>query len=280
MTDPIHIISLGAGVQSSTMALMAAHGEILPTPAAAVFADTQDEPASVYAWLDRLTGFIAAAPIPFPVHVVTKGRLSERALTMRVTKDGRAFCSTDIPVFTLNHNGEQGKVPQRSCTRDFKIVPLTQCAKRFANVPRGCKDIRVIQWIGISTDEASRAKDSREPWVRNRWPLLEARMNRAECLRWMERKGYPKPPRSSCVFCPFHSDNEWRRLRDDEPDAWRQAVEFERKLHEAKGQSDNFRTKQFLHRSCVSLNLVDLSTQEERGQINMFENECEGMCGV
>lgn len=47
-----HIISLGAGVQSSTMALMAAHGEITPMPDAAIFADTQAEPASVYKWLD------------------------------------------------------------------------------------------------------------------------------------------------------------------------------------------------------------------------------------
>src|SRR5688572_3380034 len=37
----MEIISLGAGVQSSTMALMAAHGEIQPMPDAAIFADTQ-----------------------------------------------------------------------------------------------------------------------------------------------------------------------------------------------------------------------------------------------
>jgi len=53
-TEPLHIISLGAGVQSSTMALMAAAGEITPMPTAAIFADTQDEPASVYRWLDWL----------------------------------------------------------------------------------------------------------------------------------------------------------------------------------------------------------------------------------
>lgn len=46
--DAPHIISLGAGVQSSTLALMAAAGEIAPMPVAAIFADTQDEPASVY----------------------------------------------------------------------------------------------------------------------------------------------------------------------------------------------------------------------------------------
>jgi hypothetical protein len=44
----IRYISLGAGVQSSVMALMAARGEIGPMPDCAVFADTQWEPAGVY----------------------------------------------------------------------------------------------------------------------------------------------------------------------------------------------------------------------------------------
>lgn len=36
----------------------------------------------------------------------------------------------------------------------------------------------------------------------------------------------------------------------------------------------------FLHRSCKPLSEVDFSTEEERGQLDMFNNECEGMCGV
>jgi hypothetical protein len=52
---PIHILSLGAGVQSSTLALMAALGEVSPMPQAAIFADTQAEPRSVYEWLSWLT---------------------------------------------------------------------------------------------------------------------------------------------------------------------------------------------------------------------------------
>jgi hypothetical protein len=49
MTTPIRILSLGAGVQSTTLALMAAHGEIGPMPDCAIFADTQWEPRRVYA---------------------------------------------------------------------------------------------------------------------------------------------------------------------------------------------------------------------------------------
>ena len=45
--QPIHVLSLGAGVQSSTLALMAAAGEVTPMPTAAIFADTQAEPARV-----------------------------------------------------------------------------------------------------------------------------------------------------------------------------------------------------------------------------------------
>jgi 3'-phosphoadenosine 5'-phosphosulfate sulfotransferase (PAPS reductase)/FAD synthetase len=62
------IISLGAGVQSSTMALMAKHGEITPMPEFAIFADTQSEPSSVYRWLDWL-----GQQLPFPIIRVTKG---------------------------------------------------------------------------------------------------------------------------------------------------------------------------------------------------------------
>ena len=36
----------------------------------------------------------------------------------------------------------------------------------------------------------------------------------------------------------------------------------------------------WLHRSCVPLEEVDLSTEMDAGQLDMFGNECEGLCGV
>jgi hypothetical protein len=107
-------------------------------------------------------------------------------------------------------------------------------------------------------------------------------MTRHDCKNWMERHGYPKPPRSACVFCPFHNNTEWRRLRDEEPAEFARAVQFEKDLQAAKTASDNFSSIPYLHRSCVPLDMVDLSTPEDRGQTVLFgfENECEGMCGV
>ena len=70
--QPIDVISLGAGVQSTTMVLMAAHGELTPMPRAAIFADTGAEPRAVYEHLDWLR---SPNVLPFPVHVVQFGNL-------------------------------------------------------------------------------------------------------------------------------------------------------------------------------------------------------------
>lgn len=276
MTEVKHIISLGAGVQSSTMALMAAHGEITPMPDAAIFADTQAEPASVYQWLEWLEPHL-----PFPVYRVTAGSLTDNALEMRTTKDGRLYSRTNIPFFTRNPDGGEGKITFRSCTKDFKITPIRRKQRELAQIARGQKKVGVITWIGISLDEAARMKDSRDPWNQNRWPLIEQRMTRSQCIEWMKSNEYPEPPRSSCVYCPFHNNHEWRRLKTDEPEEFQKAVEFEIALQKAKAESQNFKTTPFLHRSLVSLEAVDFSTLAERnGQSNLFENECEGVCGV
>ncbi len=271
-----HIISLGAGVQSSTMALMAAHGEITPMPDAAIFADTQAEPASVYKWLDWLE-----TQLPFPVYRVTAGSLEETAITMRVSKKGRKYSKTDIPFYTLNADKSAGKIPFRSCTADYKIRPLLKFVRKCANIKRGQKTVGARSWIGISRDEAHRMKDSRDPWVENRFPLIELMMTRKDCLEWMESKGYPMPPRSSCVFCPFHSNNEWRRLKTEEPLEFARAVAFEKQVQIAKRNSTNSDSTPFLHVERIPLDEIDFSTLAERnGQQNLFGNECEGMCGV
>jgi len=64
--DLPHILSLGAGVQSSTLALLATQGLVKPMPVAAIFADVKAEPAGVYKWLDYLEKLL-----PFPVIIFT-----------------------------------------------------------------------------------------------------------------------------------------------------------------------------------------------------------------
>lgn len=270
-----HYLSLGAGVQSSTLALMYAVGELEPMPKAAIFADTQAEPASVYKWLDWLE-----KQLPYPVHRVTWRNLEEQVLEMRVTDDGRKFSKADIPLFTLNsRTGSISAVPNRKCTARFKVEPINRKLKKLAGVKRGEKSPRLVSVIGISLDETKRMKASRDPAIVSRWPLVEKRLRRINCLEWMESRGYPTPPRSACVFCPYRRNEEWRRMQLEEPEEFERAAEFERKLQAAK-HSDTHHQVPFLHSSCQPLDTIDFRTDVERGQMLLWDDECEGMCGI
>lgn len=257
-----HIISLGAGVQSSTMALMAAHGEITPMPHCAIFADTQAEPSNVYRWLTWLEG-----RLPFPVYRVSHGNLEADTLKVNQRKDGKGeWVLSGIPYFTTNPNGQN----QRQCTSNYKVLPLIRKVKQLIG-ENGVA--RAISWIGISLDEVHRMKPSRDPKVENRWPLIEQKISRYDCLRWMEAKGYPEPPKSACFFCPYHSHRQWREMRANQPEDFAHAAEFERELTRIKSRTLGRPHNIFLHQHRVPLDQVDFSTDYDRGQMSLFGNE-------
>jgi hypothetical protein len=107
----------------------------------------------------------------------------------------------------------------------------------------------------------------------NRHPLIELRMNRLDCLAWLDRRGYPLPPKSSCIGCPYHSAAHWRAMG---PEEIADAIEVDEAIRDKAG----IHGQRFMHRSRRPLSEVDLSTDEDRGQLNLFINECEGMCGL
>lgn len=265
--NTVHIISLGAGVQSSTMALMAAMGEITPMPSCAIFADTQAEPKSVYTWLDWLE-----KQLPFPVRRVTAGNLAEVSTTPKLSsRSGELYLPWSVPVYTINEDGSKGTM-FRQCTDKSKLTPLYKAI----DVERGDRD--AVVWIGISVDEASRIKPSRKKQITNAWPLIEKGISRMSCLQWMKNKNYPSPPRSACSFCPYHSDSEWIRLKRDEPEAFQQAIQYEKKLQESFRLIPRLTSLPFLHPRRNPIDKIDF--EPTRDIQSDFNNECEGMCGV
>jgi hypothetical protein len=208
-------LSLGAGVQSSTLALMIAHGEI-PMVNAAIFADTGWEPRKVYDWLDWLE-----KQLPFPVYRVASGNLRNDIIAA-TNNTGKTFRS--VPWHLLKPNGETA-MNSRQCTAEYKIKPvhrklreLMGYASRKRIPANSCQML-----MGISLDEVFRMKPSWHKWLVHQWPLIDAGMARHDCLSWMERKGYPSPPKSSCIGCPFHDNDEWRNIKADS-EAWEDAV--------------------------------------------------------
>ena len=295
----LRVLSLGAGVQSTTLALMAAHGEVGPMPDCAIFADTGWEPQAVY---DHLAWLRSPNVLPFPVHIVSAGDLradliagaqGERwasipAFTRTVTPAG-----SELPVYDEDENGDLVVVGsrivaterasigmiRRQCTGDYKIVPIRRKVRELLGIAgrRSPTSPVTEQWIGISLDEALRMKPSFESWQVNRWPLIERDLTRQDCLRWLERHDYPLPPKSACIGCPFHSDDHWRQMRDHDPEAWADAVSVDAAIRTG---FRGIRAEVYLHRSAVPLDHADLSTAADRGQLDLWPNECEGMCGV
>jgi hypothetical protein len=247
----LRVLSLGAGVQSSTLALMIAAGE-LPMIECAIFADTQSEPRKVYAWLDWLE-----QQLPFPVHRVTAGNLQADILA-----DLKPEVRYLLPTYT---NG--GGLGKRQCTRHYKLRPIRRKVRELA------KGRMVEQLIGISLDEALRMKPSGVAYIRNAYPLVEARLTRGHCIEWLWNKFQRRAPKSACKFCPFHDEDAWQQLDADEQEESFQLDEFVRDRGADPG------VQQFLHPARIPLRKVDLRTPTQRGQRD-FINECEGMCGV
>lgn len=275
------LISLGAGVQSSTMALMAAAGEITPMPDAAIFADTQHEPKAVYEWLNWLE-----PQLPFPVHRVTAGDLWASATRVRKTRDDqRSYIATGIPVYISNQDGvdlsTRKGIGKRQCTRDFKTVPVTRKVRELVGLKRLTKKTPILAtvWVGISEDESWRAKPFRERWIARRHPLIEMGMDRIDCIDWVKERGYPEPPRSACTFCPFHDDETWLALSEEErADVAVKEAELQASYSKASAMTGT----PYFHASRVPFSQVQFNPKPKsrERQYQMFSGECEGLCGT
>lgn len=300
----LDVLSLGAGVQSTTLALLAVKG-LLPRPDVAIMADTGWEPQGVYDHLERLTAELAKARIP--VEIVKEGDLRADALDLDKP--------IKVPAFVKNPDGSQGK-QMRSCTDRYKLRPIRASirerlgAERMAeSVCAGCEGSgsRVAPWrakrgddtvgvcsvcdgegvlsrfglplkgkwarvwIGISTDEIDRATDRGPGYARPWHPLLELGMSRVQCINWLDAHGWRTTPKSACIGCPFHGNAMWRDMRDKDPQSWQDAVNFDRTFRHDPG----LRGELYLHRSLLPLDHAPIDRVEPKeyreSQVDMLD---------
>lgn len=286
-----HILNLGAGVQSTTLHLLANEGKILDEAGApvqfdaSIFGDTKEEPTddgeNVYAhleWLREQGGV--------PILTGTAGKLGDH-LMRGTNSTNQRFAS--IPVFTLGENGKVGKT-RRQCTSEYKIkvVELMIRRKILGLIPRQRvpKNVIVHQYMGISLDEAGRmmrakARFEKKPikWQKFHYPLIEQfSWTREECRTFLAGRVPHRVPRSACVFCPYHSNEEWQRIKARNGNDWKRVVEIDEILR-IPGNVVNRKMNQpmFLHRSCKPINEIDF-TADKNGDKEMA-GECQGMCG-
>lgn len=249
------ILSLGWGVQSWTLAAMVALGELEPVDYA-VHADTTHEASWTYGFAERNTAWLENHGL--------------RVVTVRPdTKNSNAFNQhrgVFIPAFTNSAKG-RGQL-RRQCTGDWKIAPM----RRYFQSVRNGESIEL--WLGISLDEYQRMKTSDVKYITNHWPLIDKRMTRLDCIKWLRSHDLEIPNRSSCVFCPYHDTQEWRQIMNSPADR-ESAIQHDNEIRKARPPFDLF-----IHPSRKPIEQVDLRTPEEKGQMTLWDNECHGICGV
>ena len=257
----LRVISLGAGVQSSTMFLLSCLGEI-PKADVAIFADTQAEPKDVYQYLHRLV--LIGHDHGIPVETVTAGDLTDAVMN----ENGFA----PIPFFSTRNGLHTVGQARRQCTYQYKLRPIRKRVRELLR-ERGCRSAEMM--IGISLDEVHRMKPSSVKYIENTYPLIDIKKwTRGDCLAWFQSSGHPTPPRSACAFCPYHSDREWEQIKLHDQDAWREALSVDRALRDRPGMPG------YLHREARPLDLIDFRDAPGQMELDLFTNECEGMCGV
>lgn len=253
--NAMRVISLGWGVQSWTIAAMVALGELPPIDFA-VHADTTHEASWTYAFAEKYTPLLEA----HGVKVVT------------VKPDPRKLRAFDeyggvfIPAYTKSESGD-GQL-RRQCTGNWKIAPMR---RHFQEVRNG----RPIElWLGITTDEIQRAKTSDVKYIQNRWPFIEKDMSRFDCMAWLKSHGLEIPKRSSCTFCPYHDTATWKLIMASGPDR-QSAIEHDYAIRKVRPPFDLF-----VHPERIPIDEIDFRTAEDKGQLSLWDNECDGICGV
>ena len=186
----VTVLSLGAGIQSTTLALLLDQEALegCEKPQWALFADTVSEPPHVYETLDWLQERIS-----YPIVRTSWGNLAKntwKAIAgMPVPERGHHQPGyIDLPVFS-----ETG-IGRRQCTGVYKVAPIKREIRRLAQ--SAPPHLTATQYLGISSNETRRAKPAKEAWITNRFPPHRARLDpqRLHPVARPESQRTPGPP--------------------------------------------------------------------------------------
>lgn len=243
-------LSLGWGVQSWTLAAMVALGELPPVDYA-IHADTTWEREQTYVFAKQWTPWLEERG----VKVITVQAAHAHEMVRRGAKSGQEYIL--IPAFIEDEQTRESGTSRRQCTGDWKIDPQDKQVNALLRSLGIKKAPGVVEkWLGISQDEWRRAKQSKVPHITHRYPLLEKRMTRADCLTWLQQHGLPSPGKSACVFCPYQNTRAWQELKRKGGRDWEIALEADSTIRNVRSSEHEHITRGgllYLHRSCKPL---------------------------
>jgi hypothetical protein len=206
--------SCGGGVQSTAIAALICSGK-LPKPDYAIMVDVGRERQSTWEYVYN--------------HLIPK--LNEVGVELIILK---TTDYTNIELFSKNgcfllpahRETDNGRVKMTTmCNETWKV----RVARRFLK-EQGVEAF--TNWIGISKDEARRARQSDKQSIKFVYPLIDLNMSRYGCITLINKLGWKIPPHTACWCCPNATNDEWFDLKMNYPDDWAKAVELEREVRE------------------------------------------------
>ena len=190
-----HIVSLSGGKDSTALAIYLR--DLVPQ-AEYIFCDTHKELPETYEYLDRLEAYLQR-----PIVRLNPQRGFDHWLAM--------------------YNGMLPSGQVRWCTRKLKIEPFEQYVG----------DDLVWSYIGIRGDENRSGYISSKPNIQAIYPFVEDKKTIADVETILSDSGLGLPEyykwrqRSGCSFCFYQRKGEWIGLKDNHPDLFQEAKDYE-----------------------------------------------------
>ena len=254
------VLSFGGGVQTTALCAAVLRG-LLPRPERVVMADTGREGTPTWEYL----------------RTVTAPALAEVGLEVEVA--GHDLATVDLfstkgaplmPLYTRAEAGADGEPGQLGnfCSGEWKrrVVRRHLRERGYGPESRGLRPVEM--WMGMSLDEAGRFRTADAGWITTAWPLaIGLGWDRARCVREVEALGWPPPPKSSCVMCPYRSDAHHLETKTHHPEDWALALATEAEVRAVDPDA-------YVHRSGVPLSEVDLDPSASTAELPCTSGFC------
>ena len=191
----MRILSFGGGVDSSAILLKHLTGDVDLNIDQVVFSDTGAEKSKTYANITKFQQLCEAQNIPFDIV-----RNQKESLTEFLTRLGT------VPLMP-------------GCSHICSLKFKGEVIQKFLKEKYGDRQLTIL--IGIEADELYRKQRFTKPkndTNEYEYPLIDMDMTRADCEAYLQSHGFDVV-KSSCVYCPFMSEEEIKEIRQDK-EAW------------------------------------------------------------
>ena len=229
----MQILNYGGGWQTTALLVLIYQGK-LEKPDRIIIADTGREKSTTWRYLEN----------------TARPKMREIGLEIEIAP--RSLAKVDI----YSHKGDlllpaytkTGKLPA-FCSNEWK----QRVVARYLDHPKV-----VTHWIGFAFDERKRVKDQ----TNKRFPLIELMLTKEDNRNIVRQSGWPLPSPSACWMCANMSNEEWREVREKDPDDFEQACLIDEEVRE--NDLFNGGTGVWLHHSRIPLREADLEAEDRK----------------